>query len=417
MRARWQTTETSVEPADAGRCARDLPRRCSVGAPSHRGARERTVSRLAVLSALVSRVLACAPQEAKLPVVARGRYVEIASERDEPVCRGTAAYMDRVIEAVFAVIDETPPDRRFVRFEWLELDEDDPVIGGGRASFAGDGVLIRSDVYLVEEHELVHAAQMMSWPMPNDFLFEGYAVLLDGKRLWHDAYPWPQSASLDDLLEAPNVAYEDYDLAWFVVSQIALDHGFEGLRDFWHAVPRGSSAAEVRAAYQALFGRSIDALVEPYVVDYPDPIGPTEVERRACDFALCPAGEPAMWQQNQWSALGPAGCEDDPDAIGPDQRLLEWGDVWRDYTLLGEPAYYGFDYHAKTSFSVSACELNCDNVATGIENSFEGPPFLSDPVFRGWQSPVRVEVRAARSDLPAAAPGALTVTRSSEPPG
>lgn len=366
--------------------------------------------------ALVVPLLACAPGDGGLPIVARGRYVEIASERDEPVCGGTAAHMDRVIEGVFAVIGETPPDRRFVRFEWLELDEDDPVIGGGRTSFTDDGVLIRSDVYLVEEHELVHAVQMESWPMPNDFLFEGYAVLLDGKRSWHDAYPWPESASLDELLETPSVAYEDYQLAWFIVSQIALDHGFDGLRDFWHAVPRGSSAAEVRAAYEALFGRSIDALIEPYVVEYPDPIGPTEVERRACDFALCPAREVAAWQDDRWVASGPVGCEDDPDAIGPDRRLLEWGEVWRDYTLLGEPAYYSFDYPAKTAVGMAACALNCENQATGIV-AFEGPPLSTEAMFRGWEAPVRVEVRAALSDLPVAAAGDVTVTRAFEPPG
>ncbi len=351
-----------------------------------------------------------------MPVVARGRYVEIASERDEPVCAGTAAHMDRVIEAVYAVIGESPPDHRFVRFEWLELDEESPEIGGGRTSFSDDGIRIRSDVYLVEEHELIHAVHREAWPMPNNFLSEGFAVLLDGKRLWHDAYPWPAAASLDALLEAPQVPHEHYDLAWFVVSQIARDHGFAGLRDFWHAVPRGSSAAEVRAAYLALFGRSIDALVEPYVIEHPDPVGPLQFERRACDFALCTAPEITPWQANRWSAVGPVGCEDDPDAIGPDRRALDWGEVWREYSFAGEVGYYSSDYAAGNAVSTAECALNCDHVSVGM-GSVEGPPIYTDPVLRAWDAPVRVEVRASLADLPLTKPGLLTITRSSEPPG
>lgn len=340
--------------------------------------------------------------------------MEIATERDEPVCGGTADYMDRVIEAVYATIGETPPDRRFVRFEWLELDEDDPVIGGAFTRWVDDGVLIRSDVALVEEHELVHAVQREAWPRSNDFLVEGLAVLFDAKRLWRDAYPWPESASLDELLGAPNVVFADYDLAWFVVSQIVLDHGFEGLRDFWHAVPRGSSATEVRAAYEALFGRSIDALVEPYQVGEPGTPGSYEMERRACDFSLCPAPSVTEWEGEQWSAAGPIGCEDDPNAIGPDRRrLFEWGEVWRDYTMPAEPAFYRTEYTAKRGYGYNNCELHCEWLATGMTDSFEGP--FTFETFEEWEGPTRFEVRAALSDLPADAPGSVTVVQVPPP--
>jgi len=386
------------------------------GVEQSRHARVARTWALAVRPLALAHALACAPNDDGLPVVARGRYVEIATARDEPVCAGTAAYMDRVIDSVFAVMNESPPDHPYVRFEWLELDEEDPVIGGGRASFSGDGVLIRSDVHLVQEHELVHAVQMHAWPMPNDFLFEGHAVLLDPKRVAQDAYPWPATASLDELIGARDIPGGDYPLAWFIVSQIVLDHGFDGLREFWHAVPRGSTAAEVRAAYEELFGRSIDALIEPYVVEYSPPFGPQEIERRACDFALCPAPEVTPWQGDQWTALGPLGCEDDPDAIGPDRRPSDWGEVWRDYTLIGDPAFYGFEYGAGSSVSIAACALNCDYQSTGIGGA-EGPPFSSVPAYRGWwDSPMRVEVRAALVDLPTETPAVATITRTFEPP-
>lgn len=367
-----------------------------------------------ILVQLVS--IACAPDEDRdLPVVARGRYVEIATDRGEPVCGGTATYMDRVLDAAFAEMDERAPDSLFVRYEWLELDENDAFIGGLTTS-TEDGVLIRSDVYLVDEHELVHAAQRSVWPLTNSFLLEGHAVLLDGKRPFLDAYPWPTSASLDDILEASRLSFRDYELAWFLVSQIVLDHGVDGLRDFWHAVPRGSTAAEVRAAYQAIFGRPIDALVEPYMVESAEPSGPTLVERRACDFALCPAPQLTGWKGDEWTARGPLDCEDDPAAVGPDHRQSDWGEVWRDYTMPGEPAYYTYDYPAKASVIRGACDLNCDHQATGIGNSFEGPPNYPGPRFEDWQSPVRVEVAAVLADLPLDPPRTFTLTRTFEPP-
>lgn len=112
----------------------------------------------------------------------------------------------------------------------------------------------------------------------------------------------------------------------------------------------------------------------------------------------------------------PLDCQDDPDAIGPDQRNFEWGDVWRDYTIPGKPAYYTSDYPAKASVSRAACEFTCDHQATRIGNSFEGPPNYPGPRFVDWQSPARVEVRAALADLPLETPTTFTLTRTSEPP-
>lgn len=343
-------------------------------------------------------------------VAARGRYVEIATERDEPVCGGTAAHMDAIIEAAFAVMGASPPDRRFVRFEWLELNEDDPLIGGGRTTFTESGVLIRSDAYLVEEHELVHAVQHEAWPLSNDFLHEGQAVLLDAKRLWRQPFMWPETADLDQVLGASNLPHDDYPLAWFVVSQIVLDHGFEGLRDLWHSVPRGSSAAEVRDAYEALFGRSMDALVENYVVDDPEnPLGPQEVERRPCALALCPAIASRAWDDGVWSATAPLGCEDDPQAVGPDRReyIHSDGDVWRNEVLVPEPGRYSVTSSPRTGYGLTGCALDCSDGGQGAMT--DGPFDTHTPPLYLWSGvgPVRVEVRAAIGDLPTDTPGTL----------
>lgn len=409
----WSVTDAAISLRDASAIAKQarrgaLPRwRCGY-------ARVLVPWHLASSPVVVACLTACASEEQELPVVMRGRYVEIASAREQPICGGTAEYMDRVIDAAFAVLGEVPPDRRFVRFEWLELDEDDPLIGGGLTKYTDDGALIRSDVYLVQEHELIHAVQHEAWPRTNAFLIEGHAVLLDAKRNLRDAYPWPEEASLDDLLEAAEIEPGDYDIAWFVVSQIVLDHGFDGLRELWHAVPRGSTAADVRATYRALFGRSIDALIEPYWVGTPGEPGAEEIERRACDFSLCPARKQMPWSGDQWTVEGPSGCADDPDAIGPDQRFYgEWGEVWYDYVLPGETGLYSAEQSAEVAFGVAGCVLRCGDTARGISSSFPGPliwpaqPWL-------WDGRVRVEVRAASSDLPIDDPRTVTIVR--EPP-
>jgi hypothetical protein len=151
------------------------------------------------------------------------------------------------------------------------------------------------------------------------------------------------------------------------------------------------------------------------VVEYPDPIGPTLVERRACNFALCPAAQTTAWQDERWTASGPIGCEDDPDAIGPDQRQSDWGEVWRDYTMPADPAWYSFESPGRISVSMGECGLNCQNISTGNGNNFEGPGSRDD-VRRDWLSPVRVEARAALSDLPVETPSIVTITRTNEPP-
>jgi hypothetical protein len=58
----------------------------------------RDIRHLWGLSLLAMSFFACGEE---LPVVARGRYVELATDRDDPVCAGTVAHLDRFIEAAF----------------------------------------------------------------------------------------------------------------------------------------------------------------------------------------------------------------------------------------------------------------------------------------------------------------------------
>jgi hypothetical protein len=353
------------------------------------------------------------------PVVARGRWVEIATNRDEPVCAGTVAYMDALIEAGFELLGEAPPDRVFVRYEWSEPDEERPLIPTGYAQPVNDDIWITSN-RLVHEHELVHAVHLHAWPRSASFMHEGLAVLLDAKRLWlHGAGGLPRDVLLDDVLTITDPEPADYDHAWFLVSQIVFDHGLDGLRDFWHAVPPGATAQHVRAAYMALFDRSIDALIEPYhaVNASGDDIW---IERGRCSLNLCP-GSPKPWAGDVWSASGPTGCQSDPQAVGPMtwSSSLGIGSVWRPYVVefAGEEdgefrpdrprSMHPHDLlpNGGAGALLEACWFECATVGTG--EVFPDAP-------RQWQwgpGRFRVEVLHELDDLPLDPPGELHIHR------
>lgn len=358
-------------------------------------------------------IASCHADPEELPVVARGRYLEIASNRDEPVCGGTAAHMDGILEAAFAVLGETPPDDRFLRYEWRVPQDADPFLGAVTQGTRGGRIQVLSNRGLIEEHELVHAVTAYAWPGTNAFLSEGLAVLLDAKRDMRSAYPWPSSTNLDMILAYPlgSLPSEDYELAWFLVSQIVREHGFDGLRDLWHAVPAGASASEVRDAYARTFGASFDELFEPIVVELPEPAGPSEFERRACDFTLCPIAAAEPWDDDRgWTGLGPIGCEDDPEAVGTDEHFYgEGGNVWRDYTLGPAPRPKHVQVPAGIALAAGACGLRCDddeNVGFGGY----GPGPYTQPAYWPGSFPLRIEVRTELDELPTDMPGRTTIT-------
>jgi hypothetical protein len=338
-----------------------------------------------------------------LPVVARGRHVEIATERDDVICGGTVARMDDFLASAFAEIGEPVPSNVFVRYEWLEaiLDENGRVVyQSGRATATRKRVTITAD-QLNSEHELAHAVHFRAWPRSRSVLHEGFAVLLDSdtSRLQDR---WPAGEPLDPLLEDGSLDTAEYFKAWFLVSQVVRDHGFEGLRDFWHRVAPDASAAEVRAAYQALFGRPIDALIEPYEAWEGGPL----VDRWSCYFALC--GEPTPWNGDTWQAEGPFACEDDPDALGP-TRASGTGPVERYHVVELEPSTsYRFTAAGGLGAFVRPCGLQCLPLGSDANAYWAEMPRVHPSALGGRH---RVEILADLADLPTATPATFTIER------
>ncbi len=342
--------------------------------------------------ALVLALSGCSDEE--LPVVARGRYVELATDRDDPICGGTVAFMDQYVEGVAALLGETLPDRVFVRYEWLDIEH-------GVTSKEGDQYVVRDDL-LLREHALVHAVHRQVWPASRPFMHEGLAVLLDGAGLLQTS--WPEGVSLDPLLEADRAEDLDYFQAWFFVSQVVRDHGFEGLRELWHAVAPDATASEVRDAYQRIFDRPITALFEPDIM-FPGEDFEVEIPRTTCYFTVC-VGEQAVLQDDRWSGKAPSDCEDEPLAVGPNPSN-SFAPVWRPYVVELTDGDHRFTTSASVGAFIRPCELRCsaddDSAYTGIGGS--------SSIDFGLVGPSRIEVGRRLEDLPAEPPGELEIER------
>jgi len=239
------------------------------------------------------------------PVVAEGRYVEIATHRSEPICAGTVARIDDHLDAIADTLGEELPDRRFIRIEWRELEPAEKP--HTRDYSRGDDVIITDDLF--DEHELVHAVHPRVWPKTHVVLQEGLATMLGSSELLSLA-PWPDGAPIDALFDDWT---EDYVGAQFFVSQIVVDHGFDGLRRLWRGVLPEMDATEIRAVYEREFGRPLDVLFEPVQV------GPVPERRFSCFYEVC-SSEVVEPDGAQWSASGPSSCGSDPNAVGPRPR-------------------------------------------------------------------------------------------------
>ena len=325
--------------------------------------------------------------------MATGRWIELATNNDTPICGGTVDFLDSVVEASFGALGEAPPNDLTIRYEWKA----DAVVG--TASGAGRDIVVRTS-QLVEEHELGHAVHLAAWPKSNDFMHEGLAVLFDSRR-YLDPYAWPDSFELDDLIGPKLDANEHYNQAWFLVSQIVRDHGFDGLRDLWHDIPEGSSPQHVREAYRQRFGQPIETLLEPVL----NPITGGYETRYPCLFTPC--GEPdVLVESGSLEAPGPSGCVDDPTAVGPFQRPagIDPPPVWKSTTFVTETTL-GLEPHDELSIAIRPCELVCDSVSSGSISFDPGDNYR----FPFWPGKWRVEIHQELEALPTDDPGAVVL--------
>ncbi len=305
--------------------------------------------------------------------------------------------MDGYVGAVADILGEPLPDRIFIRYEWIDIDH-------GRTFAEGDLRIVR-DGRLLGEHELVHAVHREVWPASRPFFHEGLAVLLDNAD-WVGG-PWPGGTPLEPLLEADRAEDLSYHQAWFLVSQVVRDHGFDGLGELWHAVPSTATAVEIREAYEGLFGQPIDALLQPDVM-LPGTDAEFEVPRGTCHFTVC-VGAATPWDGDQWSGEAAVGCEGDPEAVGPTPINFA-APVWRSYVVDVADGPHRWTTSAGVGAYVRPCQLRC---TADPDQGFTivGPGETREIDTSAWSGRVRVEVGRELEQLPTDEVGTLRIER------
>lgn len=326
-----------------------------------------------------------------VPVVARGKFVEIATDREEPICAGTLTRIDAYLEAVATFLGEELPERRFLRIEWRD-------IGYGDAETTDH--TLRDDLIVTgspfDQHELVHAVHLQVWPRSHRLLEEGLATMI-GTRGWLMADPWPEGKSIDSAL---GPWMEDYPAALFIVSQIIKDHGVDGLRALWHELSPDSDAATFRAAYQRQFGRSIDVLIEPLM------LGPVPNQRFSCFYEICLEDAVQLETTGEWSAQGPSSCTEDGRAVGPLPRAGHLS-VWTHQVVEIGTELPAITTSGGEGVVVRYCELGCNTVA---HDASIGPDTTIDSELS--QGRYLVEVGHELSALPTATPATVRFSPS-----
>ncbi|MCY1060167.1 hypothetical protein [Nannocystis sp. SCPEA4] len=171
-----------------------------------------------------------------------------------------------------------------------------------------DGAISVYAPQALNPHEIAHALHYAVLPPSKRFLHEGFAMLfnLEGSAVagYDEAMHWDDTAILDDLLSEWDDSY--YEPAFQLVSWIIQRHGMSRFKEFWRSVARDASAAEVRAAYDSVFGESIEAMIAAQIAAFAS----------ACTIPLCDDQAPIPWNGDRWSFSAPFACEDD-STIGP----------------------------------------------------------------------------------------------------
>lgn len=176
----------------------------------------------------------------------------------------------------------------------------------------------------------------------------------------------------------------------------------DGLRELWHAVPPDASAAHVRQAYQDLFDRPIDALIEPREYYEGGPVG----DRASCYFTIC--GEPQAWDGSTWRGEGPFDCADDPRALGP-MGSTGTGSVERHHVVeLEAGTRHRFTVSGGEGVYLRPCGLQCLPLGT---SALPFPPGTSTTRADVRGGLYRVEILASYDDLPADTPSAFEIER------
>lgn len=238
------------------------------------------------------------------PVRYRTRYVDVAPGFTQPVCRGTLDAIDRQVERVASLLDIEVQERP--TFFWFNERADGALAANADSHewcnghsictrFAGPAIYSNLDSLA---HELVHATVFPVWGRSDVLFEEGIAYGLDGRHALLPRYPSELPTAI--------VGGSQHGGAHF--SRWLLDrHGPAKLRAIFERTSPSSTANEVLAAVEAVYGTSLADLEAEYLASaatiYPA-------------LGLCEGLEHVPRQGNVWELDATVDC-DSPRAFGP----------------------------------------------------------------------------------------------------
>jgi hypothetical protein len=301
----------------------------------------------AAVLALVS-ASACSDEPDPPPIVWEGEHLRFGTDADDStICAGTLPYLDGVVGHLGEVFGH--PDAQ-VDYYWLPdgVQRYCPAVAEGCADDRG----VFSQ-YTLHQHELVHAIRY-----PN-LLYEPIEEGL-AEAYGDDWDRFPIAGDIHDLLRDPADGYipgPGYGLAGHFVSYLDAAHGLDTLVELDAATNYESSFSQAEAAFQRIYGQSLDAEITDYKADYPR-CNTASFRDKAFDCSRNVVAAPTEIDAKLDMTVAMA-C-DDPAVLGP-----RFGERWTTVTLDVEVAGR---YHIVVTpvdnlglelIRITRCDLSC----------------------------------------------------------
>lgn len=291
---------------------------------------------------------ACSDEPDPPPILWEGEHVRFGTDADDStICAGTLPYLDGAVGHLGEVFGR--PDAR-VDYYWVP-DGTEPYCPEAAEGCADEhSVFTRYPIHL---HELVHAIRF-----PNTL----YLPLEEGLA---DAYgdDWDRFAvegDIRDLLKDPAgngyIPGPGYGLAAHFVSYLEAAHGLDALVDLDAATSYESSFSSAEAAFQDVYGQSLDETITEYQADYPR-CGTQAFRDRAFDCSRNVVEAPVEIDTQLDMTISMA-C-DDPAVLGP-RFGQRWTTVTLDVKVAGHYNVIGWPEHGSFELvHINRCDTSC----------------------------------------------------------
>jgi hypothetical protein len=247
----------------------------------------------------VSLVAAGGCQETDLPPVqVQGQFIAYAAAEEYEVCGGTVTYAEAWTTGVALRLGIDPNDLLQMTYYFVGPEVIADQCSGSACARRDDGKISIFSENPLLRHELVHGIHLSAWPRRQPILYEGLASTFgdeDTAALFHSY----STAEIDAAIESASAVEGDnvYGVGAYLVYWMLRRHGVDLFQDFWFASSQPSTAAQFRAAFEDVFGESLDEMIADVA------------EEPHCAIAMC-VGEPLPWQDGTWSTRSPDGCGD-----------------------------------------------------------------------------------------------------------